>query len=290
MTLILDGKIVRAGVEKTLKADIAGFSVPPKLAIVQIGNREDSNAYIAQKKKCADSVGAHVDHIHFDEAVRTLDVVRRIEELNKDENIHGIILQLPVPSHIDPQDIIEAIDPRKDVDGLTSKNLKLLWTHKESGFVPATAKGILSLLDYYKIPLVGKKVVVVGRSVLVGKPVALLMLNRGATVTICHSGTLDLKKETILADILIIATGKENLIGREHVCSGQVVIDVGINVVSGKSLEEEIEGKKLVGDVDFEKVKDVVSAISPVPGGVGPMTVISLFENLLKAYHTQVKS
>lgn len=290
MATILDGRIVRDQIQSKLKGIISGFtSISLKLAIVQIGDREDSNAYIAQKKKFADSIGATVLHKRFNENVSMEEVVRYIKELNQDPGVHGIIIQLPVPKTIDPQDLIEEIDPKKDVDGLTSANLKLLWTNKPGGFVPATAKGIFTLLDHYQIPLKGKKITVIGRSVLVGKPAVLAALNRDATVTVCHSETCNLSESTKTADILIVATGQPKLVGVEHVSLGQVVVDVGINTVSGESFEEEIEGKKFVGDVDFDKVKDVVGAITPVTGGVGPMTVASLFQNLLKAYEMQIK-
>lgn len=290
MATILDGRIVRDQIQSKLKGIIYGFtSIPPKLAIIQIGNREDSNAYISQKKKFATTIGATVLHKQFDENVSKDDVVRYIQELNKDSGVHGIIIQLPVPKSIDPQDLIEAIDSKKDVDGLTSANLKLLWTNNPGGFVPATAKGIFTLLDHYQIPLKGKKITVIGRSVLVGKPAVLAALNRDATVTVCHSETCNLRESTKTADILIVATGQPKLVGLEHVSPEQVVVDVGINSVSGQSFEEEIEGKKFVGDVDFDNVKDVVGAITPVPGGVGPVTVASLFQNLLKAYEVQIK-
>lgn len=289
MALILNGRTVRAEIEQKLKAQIITLLTPPRLAIIQVGNRADSSSYIAEKKKCAERIGAEVIIFNFDDSVKTEDLIFNIKNLNQDTAINGIILQLPIPSHIDLQGVIESITPEKDVDGLTSTNLKLLWTNKPSAFVPATAKGILSLLDYYKIPLAGKKVTIVGRSILVGKPVILTMLNRDATVTICHSGTSNLKEETSRADVLIVAIGKPSMIDRGHVLPHQVVIDVGINLVSGQILNEEIEGYKFVGDVDFENVKDIVSAVSPVPGGVGPMTVVSLFENLLQARKLQQK-
>jgi len=290
MALILDGKIARDSIAEKLKNTFLGLGVPPQLAIIQIGNRDDSNAYIAQKKKFAEVIGAKVEHITFDESVRKEDVVRRIEELNNNASVHGIIIQLPIPQHLDEYELVEKVSPQKDVDGLTSTNLKLLWSNKQGGFVPATARGIVSLLDYYKLPLAGKRITIVGRSILVGKPAVLMMLNRDATVTVCHSGTCNLEEDTRHADILIVAIGKPKFIGKEHVSSKQIIIDVGINLVSGQSLEEEIEGTQLVGDVDFDAIKDVVSAISPVPGGVGPMTVASLFENVAEAYTMQINS
>lgn len=290
MVTILDGRIVRDKIQSKLKGIISGFGLSPKLAIIQIGDREDSNAYIAQKKKFAETIGVVVQCDRFPKNVSKEEVVRHIQELNKDSGVHGIIVQLPVPQAIDAQDLIEAIVPSKDVDGLTSTNLKLLWTNKPDGFMPATAKGIITLLDNYQIPLKGKKITVVGRSVLVGKPAVLAALNRDATVTVCHSETCNLSESTKTAEILIVAIGQPKIIGPEYVSSGQVVVDVGINTIAGESFEEEIDGKKFVGDVDFEKVKNIVGAITPVPGGVGPMTVASLFQNLLRAYENQVKN
>ncbi|MEK7115450.1 MAG: bifunctional methylenetetrahydrofolate dehydrogenase/methenyltetrahydrofolate cyclohydrolase, partial [Patescibacteria group bacterium] len=185
----------------------------------------------------------------------------------------------PLPLRISKNRVLEAIDPWKDVDGMTAKNLKGLWIGDRNSLMPATTKGILALFDYYKIPVMGKKVVVVGRSLLVGKPVAMAFTNRHATVaTVCHKRTKNLEEVTKKADILVVAVGKIKLITKKHVSAGQVIIDVGINMTSDK---------KLTGDVDFENVKKIVRAITPVPGGIGPMTVASLFENLLLAYESQ---
>ena len=187
---------------------------------------------------------------------------------------------------MDKEKIIAAIDPAKDVDGLTPWNQKMLLENKK-GFVPATAKGVISLLDFYKIPIEGKKAVVVGRSSLVGKPIALSLLKRNATVTVCHKKTRNLSQETKSSVILVVAAGSPKLIGKNGVSRGQVVVDVGINSVGGKKLLDEVPKRKIVGDVDFDAVKKIVKAISPVPGGVGPMTVVSLFENLVEACENQ---
>lgn len=284
MTQLLDGKIVRDEIALKLKEEIKALATKPVLAIIQIGKVEESSAYIIQKKKFAQMIGAKVDHIELPLHVVEDDVIAKIKELNSDKNIHGIILQLPIPKELNSADIIEHIDPSKDVDGLTSTNTKLLEENDSSGLVPATTKGILSLLNYYHIEVEGKKVLMIGRSRLVGKPTAQALVNKKAHVTVAHSQTLDLVKETQDADVIIVAIGKPRYIGVDHVRAGQVVVDVGINLDT-VGLKEEIGGKiKLVGDVDFDKVKDVVGDISPVPGGVGAMTVASLFENLLEAY------
>ena len=211
-----------------------------------------------------------------------------IQRLNADPSINGIIVQLPVSRDIDRRVVLEAVDPSKYVDGLTAHSLRSLLENDPQGFVPATAKGILLLLDYYHVVIEGKQVAIVGRSLLVGKTAALAFLNRNATVTVCHRFTNDLPQATKQADILVVAVGKSNLVGREHVSPGQVVVDVGINVSDGEKLAEEIPAPRVVGDVDFAAVKDIVAAISPVPGGVGPMTVLALFENLLEAARRQI--
>ena len=273
MAKILDGKIIKTEGKEKLKKAFAELSFIPTLAIIQVGNHEDSNSYIASKKKFAEEIGVKVLHITFLENVHENEIIAKIKELNDDENINGIIVQLPMSVQIDKDKVIDTINPEKDVDGLTSASLKYLYEGKEGRFVPATTLGIINLLNYYKIPLEGKKVTIVGRSSLVGKPTMLALLNENATVTVCHSRTENLKKHTQSADILIVAIGRSKFINHEFVSTGQIVIDVGTNIV----------GKKIIGDVDFDDVSDIVSAITPVPGGVGQMTVLSLFENVLKS-------
>ena len=279
MTKILDGRLVRDFFATELKERIDTLKDKPNLAIIQVGDRIESNSYINQKKLFAEKIGALTKHIKFSEDESEENICLEIEKLNKDSSVHGIIVQLPLPKHIDKNILIQTIDPVKYVDGLTSVNTKLLWSNQK-GHVPATARGIISLVDYYDIPIAGKRVVVVGRSDLVGKPVALSFLNRDATVTICHHKTSDIMSETKQADILVVATGHPSLITKDFVKEGQVVLDVGITLN---------KDKKLVGDVDFGEVSKIVYAISPVPGGVGPMTVVSLFQNLLDAYMMMVE-
>lgn len=286
MAKILDGKTAQQAIATKLKAEIEKGGERPNLAIIQIGDRSESTAYIKHKKKFADEIGAMVSHVLFPEDVSEREVLERIETLNKDEKTNGIILQLPVPPSLDKNVLIAAIDPKKDVDGLTPQSMEKLLRGEKDGFVPATPKGILALLQHYDVNVEGKHVVVVGRSMLVGRPAALLFLAANATVTVAHRKTERLPDVTKQADILIVAIGDPTFIGKEHVREGQIVVDVGVNE-AGKKLEEEIVGRKLVGDVDFEAVQSVVSAISPVPGGVGPMTVASLFENLLRAWKLQ---
>ena len=268
---IIDGRIVRDSIILDLKERFSTLLHVPTLAIIQVGDRPDSTAFIRAKKSFAQKIGVNETHIKVDETISEKELVAIIKRCNKDASIHGIIVQLPLPLHIERDTIIDAIDPHKDADGLTAINTKRWLEGREDGVMPATARGIRELFHYYKIDLFGKPVTVVGRSMLVGKPIAAMCLNENATVTVCHSKTPNLAEETTKADILIVAAGKPNLIQAQHVKKGAVVIDVGITRVTADSL---------TGDVDFDSVKEVAGAMSPVPGGVGPMTVCALFENL----------
>lgn len=305
--ILLDGKKLRDLTANRLKDEVADFlaesgASQPQLAIIQVGDLAESNSYIAQKKLFAETVGAKVLHKIEPGKVSEEDLIAEIEKLNKNEKVHGIIVQLPIPGILDKQKIINAIDPIKDVDGLTAINIKRLEDNDERAITPATVLGVISLLKHYEIPIAGQKVTVVGRSMLVGKPLAIALTNENATVTVCHRQTEDLKAATRQADILISAAGQAHLITKDHVHAGQVVVDVGINFADKKenatvkTIEEvatdykpenEIPKRHMVGDVDFDAVKNIVAAISPVPGGVGPMTVASLFQNLVGTWKAQ---
>lgn len=291
-----------------LKKKIGDFTVMPNLAIIKIGDDPDSEIYVKNKIAFAKKIGVNAFIIDLSPK-SDLEVGKRsdlaghitqemllagIEKLNEDESINGIIVQSPLPAPLNWQEAVEKVAPEKDVDGLCSVNIKKLLANDKTGIVPATARGVLTLLNYYNIPVNGKKVVVMGRSLLVGKPIATVMTNNSATVTVVHSQTLEPEKITREADILIVAIGKPELVGADYVKEGQVVIDVGISSVNRPRHQNDTpsssdEGVSLkpsvtvVGDVDFESVKDLVSAISPVPGGVGPMTVASLFQNLVES-------
>lgn len=285
--LILDGKKINKEIAEDLRTKIAiksddGFS-KPTLAIIQVGNNKESAKYIEHKKKFGHSVGAEVLHVHLPETIENVELQKEISNLNDDESVHGIIIQLPLPPHIDRDAALEAVAPEKDVDGLTAQNVKALWVNDAAAILPATTRGILTMLSYYDIDVKGKNVVVIGRSTLVGKPTAMALTNRGATVTVCHSGTENLAYHTLDADIVVSATGSPRLIGGHHVKPKQVIIDVGTTFIK----DEEVE--KLKGDVDFEAVAAVVAAISPVPGGIGPLTVSSLFQNLFDAYAKKIR-
>jgi len=270
---ILDGKRIKEEKEIELKKEISSFKRKPGIAVIQIGNNEASNVYIKNKEKTALSLGCEFTHIKFNDDVKEEEVINKIDELNKDKTIDGILIQMPISEHLNVSKIQNRVSSSKDIDGLTDINAGLL-VHNKDSFIPCTPKGIVEILKYYNIDIKGKHVVIVGRSDLVGKPLINLMLNNNATVTVCHSYTSNLKEITKLADILIVAVGKKHIINEDIVKDGVVVIDVGINRVDNK----------LYGDVDFENVKNKCSYITPVPGGVGQTTVLSLYENLIKAY------
>lgn len=268
---ILDGKKVADERAEALKASFAELDFTPKLVIFRVGERVDSKSYVERKVVMAERLGVSAEVVHLPESVSEAELLEKVLQHNQDPETHGMIVQLPLPEQIDSTKIINTIDPKKDVDGLCDHNIAQLTTN-QPGVVPATPRGILTLLQSYDIEVAGKHIVVIGRSRLVGKSVLLLLQNHDATVTMCHSKTADLAVHTKVADIVIVATGQQQFINAEHLRDGQVVIDVGI----GANAEE-----KIVGDVDFASVKDMDIKLSPVPGGVGPMTVISLYENLL---------
>jgi len=274
--MILDGNGIKQEILNDLKNEVIFLTEKPKLVVIQIGNDEASNVYIKQKVKMCDYIGYNYEHIKLDSSVSTEDVLDVIDKLNHDNDVNGILVQMPLPNHIDTSLVQNAVLPEKDVDGLSLLNSGMLM-HNKDGLYPCTPLGVMEILKRYEISLMSKNVTIVGRSNLVGKPLALLMLNEGATVTICHSKTKNLEEFTKNADILVVATGKKHLITKDMVKDGATIIDVGITKVDGK----------LYGDVDFDSVKDKVKYITPVPGGVGPMTVAMLAMNVLKAYKIQ---
>lgn len=289
--ILLDGKKVRDEIAKTLQRKVGVLLAKPKIVILQVGKNKESAAYIAQKKKFGESIGVFVEHLLIPDTVPANELILKIKELNADRTVSGIIVQLPLPESLSLERIIDAINPEKDVDGLTRVNQQL-FRERTPRFVPATARGIAELLLHYKVPIAGKKVAVLGRSKLVGAPTALILKEKGAVVTVCHSKTMNVPAVTRANDIIIVAVGKPKLVNADYVRGDktQTIVDVGINIITPRGeakLLEEIPKGTLVGDVDFEGVKDKVAAISPVPGGVGPMTVAALFENLLEAYERQ---
>ena len=277
MAIILDGKKLRNKLLEDLKLKIDQLEVKPSLAVILVGNNSASRIYVNNKKKTAEKLGITSNVYEYPENTTEEIIIDKINELNNDSSVNAILVQLPLPKHINKQNVINAISPQKDVDCFTDINYGKLATGQEPAVYPCTPKGVLLLLDEYAINLDGKHVVVVGRSNLVGKPMALMALRRNATVTICHSHTKDLARITKTADVLISAVG-EVLIEEDMVNMNSIVVDVGIS--------RDSEGK-IRGDVEFEKVSNVVSYISPVPGGVGPMTIASLMLNTYDLFMKQ---
>jgi len=279
--LILDGKVVAQKVLDEVHAGVARFrdttGAAPRLAVVLVGDFAPSKIYIANKKKAADTVGiAAEDHLH-PEGLEGKALLALLGRLNADPRIHGILLQLPLPAELDEDAAIAAIDPAKDVDGLHPVNLGRLLAGTAT-VVPCTPGGCLEILDHYGCELKGAEAVVIGRSRLVGKPLAQLLLARHATVTMCHTRTRDLAAHTRRADVLCVAAGRPGTVTKDMVKDGAWVVDVGIN---------RLETGKVVGDVDFAGVSERVRAITPVPGGVGPMTIAMLLRNTLRAAERQ---
>jgi methylenetetrahydrofolate dehydrogenase (NADP+)/methenyltetrahydrofolate cyclohydrolase len=272
MATILDGKKIADMRMEILKEEIEESGLYPRLATVIAGSDPASKMYVRMKHRACEKTGIGSVGVELAEDATTGQVLRTVLGLNNDGDIDGILIQLPLPGQVDAARVIAAVSPHKDVDGFQPFNLGLLFSGRPR-FAPCTPKGIMTLLSEYHIKVTGTRAVVIGRSIDVGRPMAALLTNADATVTICHSKTRNLTEELQRADILISAIGKAHYITRDMVRPGAVVIDVGINQVNGK----------LVGDVDFEQVQQVASAISPVPGGVGPMTIATLMENTYKA-------
>jgi len=278
MPIILDGKALAQKIRQEIKEEVEGYIAkglrPPTLAVVLVGKDPASQVYVENKKKACKSVGIRSLSYHLPENTTLEELLELIAQLNAEEEVDGILVQLPLPPHIPQHEVILAISPKKDVDGFHPENMGKLVARIEDGFIPCTPLGIELLLSHYGIELRGKDVVVVGAGFIVGRPLSLLLLWRDATVSVCHIHTKDISQYTTRADILISATGVPHLIKEHMVKEGAVVVDVGISKVDGK----------IVGDVDFERVKEKAFAITPVPGGVGPMTVSALLLNTLKAY------
>tara|TARA_Y100000310_G_scaffold325394_1_gene388808 strand:+ start:1068 stop:1913 length:846 start_codon:yes stop_codon:yes gene_type:complete len=267
---LIDGRAIATSIRKDIKQRVRDLQVQPGLAVVLVGNDPASNLYVKYKIKACEEVGLHSVVKKLDENISEGELLQIIQELNQDPKIHGMIVQLPLPKHINKNLVIDAILPYKDADGFSPVNLGSMFTN-DNRLVPATPKGIITLIKSTNQDLASKHAVILGRSPHVGKAVATLLLQENCTVTICHSKTAHLEQITKQADILVAAVGKPKMITKEMVKPGAIVIDVGINKVYDQ----------IVGDVDFEEVKDVAGFITPVPGGVGPMTITALLENTL---------
>ena len=277
MAEIIDGKYVSSEVRNGLKAEIKEFvektGVTPGLAVILVGNNPASAVYVRNKHKACLDVGINSYEITLPEETTEEELLSKIDALNSDPDVHGILVQLPLPKHISEEKIINKISPEKDVDAFHPANVGKIVIGKYD-FLPCTPAGVMELLHFYNVEISGKECVVIGRSNIVGKPMALLLLAENGTVTVCHSRTKDLKEVTKRADILVVAIGKANFVGADMVKPGAVVIDVGIN---------RKDDGKLCGDVNYDEVAPIASMITPVPGGVGPMTITMLLKNTLTA-------
>lgn len=271
---ILDGRMVASKYKEKIKASIDELKMTPGLAVICIGDNPASKLYVKLKRKMCEELGIYMEEHIFDENVTEDYVIKLIDDLNMDKKIHGILLQSPVPYHLNILNLFDRISPEKDVDGFNPVNVGRL-AQGQDGFVPCTPLGIMHILNEYNIQIEGKNCVVIGRSNIVGRPMAQLLINANGTVTVCHSKTKNLAEITRKADILIVAMGKPKFITADMVKEGVTIVDVGINRTENS--------KKILGDVDFENIKNKCEFITPVPGGVGPMTIITLMENLLKA-------
>jgi len=284
MLKLIDGKALSAQIRTEIKEEVEklkAMGVTPGLAVILVGEDPASQVYVRNKEKSCIEAGMHSEVYRLPEATTEEELLSLIERLNKDENIHGILVQLPVPKHINEDKVIDAISVEKDVDGFSPANVGAMMIGKEA-FEPCTPRGCIELIKYAGIDIKGKKAVVVGRSNIVGKPVAIMLLKENATVTICHSRTVDLKREVEQADIIVAAVGKAGFITADMIKPGAVVIDVGIN---------RLENGKLAGDVDQATLRerDFDCYLTPVPGGVGPMTITKLIKNTLVSAKRKIK-
>ncbi len=275
---IINGKEIAAQIREKLKEKISLMEKKPKLAVILVGNDGPSEIYVRNKQKAAAEVGIETELFHLEESVKAPEIEQLIENLNKDSDVNGILVQLPLPKGIDASKVLEKVDPKKDVDGFHPYNIGLLQNGSKKATIAATPKGVLRLIETTGVDIKGLNALVIGRSTIVGKPMGMLLLQKDCTVTIAHSHTKDLKTLCQNADLIVSATGASKLIKADWVKKGAMVFDVGIC---------RSEDGKLGGDVDFEAVKEVASYITPVPGGVGPMTIAMLLENTLEAYLKQ---
>lgn len=289
--MIIDGKAIALGIQEEIRQSVNAIQgQKPCLAVILVGNHPPSEIYVNRKTEACKDVGIRSLKISFPENVPESDVLKKIQELNDDSTVDGILVQLPLPHQINPSKIVEAISPQKDVDGFHPVNVGKLLIGERTGFFPCTPFGIQVLLEKSGIEIAGKHVVIIGRSNIVGKPMAALLLQTtaggNATVTVLHRRSAFLKELCLLADVIIIAIGQPKFLKKEMVRPGAVVIDVGINKISNPAKNS---GYQIVGDADFEELKDICSYITPVPGGVGPMTIAMLLQNTLKSFQNRKK-
>ena len=273
---LIDGKKLAKKIREKLKTsceELKKKGINPKLAVIMVGDDKASQVYVKNKSKVCDEIGIEFEEFILDKDIKQKELIKLIEKLNQDDNIHGILLQSPIPEHLDINEAFKTINPKKDVDGFNPVNIGKLCLNQDT-FVSCTPYGVMKMFEEYNIDLTGKNVTILGRSNIVGKPLIQCCLNKNATVTVCHSKTKNLKEHTQNADIVISAIGKPKFVTEDMIKEGAVVIDIGIN---------RGEDGKLTGDVDFERVSKKASYITPVPGGVGPMTIAMLMNNVIKA-------
>ena len=275
---IIDGKKIAEKIISEIRSKVKNMKEKPGLALVMVGSNPASEVYVNFKEKDSKEAGFYCERHNLDESASEMDLLNLVNQLNNNPKVHGVLVQLPLPKHLDEKLVTDAILPHKDVDGFTAVNLGNLLSEKTI-LAPATARAAIHLIESTGTKIEGKNAVVIGRSNIVGKPTAMMLLEKNATVTVCHSRTRNLAEYTRKADILVVAAGKPDLVTKDMVKEGAVVIDVGINR----------SGDKLVGDVDFDSVKEIAGFITPVPGGVGPMTRAMLMENMLKAMELSSK-
>lgn len=275
---IIDGKLISKEIKENIKNEIKNLKVAPKLAILMAGNDESSKVYANSKIKACESVGMKAEVFYFTQDEEDL-FFKKLDFLNNDKNTHGIMIEMPLPKNYNKNRVFDLINPYKDVDCISNYNMGRLFAG-DPLFLPCTPKAIMHILKSLKSELTGKHAVVIGRSNILGKPVAKLLLDENTTVTVCHSKTKNIAEFTKQADILVLATGKRNLVNKEMIKEGTILIDAGINVFEGN----------IYGDADFESVKELCSYITPVPGGVGPVTTAMILENTLEAYKYAIKN
>ena len=278
--IVLNGKEISKNIQKELKLKIEKKKLTPGLGIILVGNRKDSETYVRMKKKACKNVGIINYDVHLKDNISEKDLIEEVIKMNNNDNIHAILIQLPLPKHINEENVIRCLSLSKDVDGFHPENIGNMALKRNRNIIaPCTPEGCIELLDRYNIEIEGKHVVILGRSNIVGMPLSLLFLHRNATVTICHSKTKNMEDITKMADILVAACGKRQLIKRHHIKKGCIIIDVGINALPDESKKRKY---RLVGDVDYDDVNEVCYAITPVPGGVGPMTIAMLLKHTVE--------
>lgn len=286
MTKIINGREISNKIKLELQREISSLNISPGLGIILVGSRKDSATYVRMKKKACEKVGINNYDVHLPDTISELELIEEVKKMNNDPNINGILVQLPLPKHIDEANVLNKVSLIKDVDGFHVENIgKLTLKRLDNLLTPCTPEGCLELLDRYNIDIDGKHAVILGRSNIVGVPLSLLLLHRNATVTICHSHTKNLFEHTKQADLLFLACGQSQLITKDYIKEDCIIIDIGINAIDDPTKKS---GYRLVGDADFEDLKDKVHAITPVPGGVGPMTIAMLLKHTVEACKRQI--